>query len=40
MSRASGSGGDEAAEDDEMAVIDPYMAMLLVDDGLAIAKES
>jgi len=31
MSRASGSGGD-LAEDDEMAVMDPYMAMLLVDD--------
>ena len=31
MARASGSGGDEPS-DDEMAVMDPYMAMLLVDD--------
>ena len=31
MARASGSGGDQAS-DDEMAVMDPYMAMLLVDD--------
>ena len=31
MARASGSGGDQAS-DDEMAVMDPYLAMLLVDD--------